>query len=316
MLHEYSYDTTIGKTMPIDKTKEDIIKYLISVNHTNLSYEFMMDGKTKLVIICGCNENERRIPLFEHPIIINHNNKLMVAIDVRNYVKLEDDNCPIKLKDVVSKLPEYTNLLLRAMLTADFMDDNYEKVSGCYKSIITSFGLFIGNRINSIIGLEPIEKVAVEAISMYYMTYMLTNSTPSDNLKATNTARVLNCKASVPVPASHIRTILEPITFETLTLDDLLAYIRAVLPIEKTSFINKNVLINSINNQWFGPGGAITLAMSLEDAAAWTSLLYSAGCESVFHRTRLAEILNKYKSNINLTDVEKIMSLYINDHIV
>ena len=92
MLRALPYETYFGSKISVDKVKQELTKYLGSVDVIPLQYEYVIDNKFKLAFIIGKNQDEKELPMWEHPILIdNIKNGPVLAIDLRRYVKNVDN---------------------------------------------------------------------------------------------------------------------------------------------------------------------------------------------------------------------------------
>lgn len=301
------YHTSYGRLIKTKLIEEKIIEYLIKTDEENLNYEYSNNPGSKLIYITGCNDLEKEIPSFDQVFITYHNNADIIATDLRKYVTKQDTRA-LNLSDIARDTGNMKFCILNSLIVSDLLNENYSKYKTYSKTIASSFGFFIGYIIDSIIRLNPIEKVSIEVTAAYYILHKLYDSSEFENvdsyrfIKESILAILSRSKYSIPLQASGIEGIInkiEDITY-TGTIDNLLEYLSKQLDNGKDKILNKAVLINAISNTWFGHGGSETILISLEHLPTWMSLLYTIEANSMFKKTRLASIINKYSSQVGL----------------
>lgn len=302
-----SYHTSYGRLIKTKLIEEKLLEYLIKTDEENLNYEYSNNPGSKLIYITGCNSLEKEIPSFDQVFITKHNNVDIIATDLRKYVAKQDTRA-LNLSDIARDTGNMKYCILNSLIVSDLLNENYIKYKPYSKTIASSFGFFMGHIIDTIIRLNPIEKVAIEVTSAYYMLHKLYDSSEFENkdsykyIKDNIIAILTRCKYSIPLQVSGIEGILskvEDITY-TGTIDNLLEYLSKQLDNGKEKILNKAVLINAISNTWFGHGGSETILISLEHLPTWMSLLYTIETNSMFKKTRLATIIHKYNNQVGL----------------
>lgn len=301
------YHTSYGRLIKTKLIEEKIIEYLIKTDEENLNYEYSNNPGSKLIYITGCNDLEKDIPSFDQVFITYHNNADIIATDLRKYVTKQDTRA-LNLSDIARDTGNMKFCILNSLIVSDLLNENFSKYKTYSKTIASSFGFFIGHIIDSIIRLNPIEKVSIEVTAAYYILHKLYDSSEFENIdsyrfiKDSILAILARSKYSIPLQANGIEGIInkvEDITY-TGTIDNLLEYLSKQLDNGKEKILNKAVLINAISNTWFGHGGSETILISLEHLPTWMSLLYTIEVNSMFKKTRLATIINKYSSQVGL----------------
>ncbi len=313
MLIKSPYDTSYGKLINIEVVIKELIKYLASTNNKNLNYEYNINNNCELVIISGFDSDEKDLPLFEHPVVFkNHRDKYIVAVDLRKYLKQIKEQ-PLNIKEVAKDQASVNFIISRAIFITDFMDGNYGNYRNMYSSISTSYSLLVSYLINSIVMLNPVEKLYVELTAAHFSNLLFIESDDIDSLEQAIVARIEQCKLSIPASKKVISEKIRLLNHKDKTLDGLVNNIKAVLPSEKANIINSNVIVNVVSNMWYGPGTTETMVMSLEHMPTWMALLYISVSDKTFKKSRLATILDKYSRNIKSTEFEKSMNLFLKE---
>ena len=303
------YQTSYGSLLKIDKIEKMVTEYLISTTSINLNYEYAETMNVGLVFITGFDLAEQNIPAFDHPLVINKSNRTIVVTDVRKYISKVEKQ-PISLQEVARDMGNLKFCILRSIATADLLNEEYSKYKTYSRAIGSGFGFFIGHVVDSMVRLNPLEKVNVEITAAYYMLHSLFDSKEFDNPEKYNYIRssikaiLSRCKYSIPMQMAAIEAVVDKLADLKYggNIDTLLSYIVEQLDNGKDKVINKQVLINAVSNMWFGHGGSETILISLEHLPTWVSLLYTVEANTMFKKTRLATILSKHATQIGLKD--------------
>lgn len=316
------YLTTYGKALNIAKITQSVKEYLVKTNLTNLNYEYMQYEECKVVFITGCNELEKEIPPFNNPLILEDiKGQMKVAVDVRKYLTKLDDQ-PLDLRKVSKDIGNLDFCAYRAIVTAGLICGYFGFYKKYSRSLATAYAFFISYIVDSIVKLNPAEKVNVEIAAGYFL---LQNFVPAEEYNdRTNQELIYNnivanlsrLKISYPVNAKYV----EELTSRFLdieyngTIDNLLEYIIASLDSEKVHLLNKNIFISLLNHMWYGHGSSETIIIGLEHLPTWVALVYSGLSNTVFKKSRFAMILSKYGSKIDINTYIKEFQRDMEDH--
>lgn len=297
------YSNKFLKHIPIENIKSKLLAYIIKDDR--LSYEII--GKEKdIVIITGYNQEEKELPIFEHPVLINGMvNKSYIVIDLRKYVK------SLKEKPTLI-IPELNNVsygkfcLLRTIITDMYLEDK-TKLIPVQDSISILFAMVISTYLETMVTLTPREKLVIEAISFIYASSKFLDSFNNDEKKVYFKSKFKSLKLSFPILNEMYDEILS-VNLDANKFEHLFENIQFILGNKKNS-ISIQGFINSISNLWYGPGTVETTLLSLEDLPTMISLYLSALSDTSLKKSRISIILDRFKRKI---DNEKINKLQLN----
>jgi hypothetical protein len=266
--------------------------------------------------ILGYNEEERSLPIWDHPLVMKDvNGTSTIVTDLRKYVKKIDEQ-PFNISDVIKDKASAEFLVIRTLLTADYIDGNYGIYRNINETIVPAFALVISSVINNMVALNPVERVNIEIVLSHYLNVFLTNSENIEENIPNIVAKILKSKLSIPVNRKSVETIVFNIKHDISNIEDLLENIRKVISEDKASFINSSILVNLLSNIWYGPGGSETIMMGLEDVPTWSALVYVSLLDKSFKRTRLSMLIEKSARKLNSSEFEKQMKIYLKEKII
>lgn len=307
------YETTYGKVVNKSRLVKDIQNYLIRTDGS-LSYEYLNTGDSKLAVITGYNEEERSLPIFDHPLLVKDvKDRDIVVVDVRKYIKPIKDEQPYNLSDIVKDAAGYKFSILRGLLTIDFINHDYGNLRQVYPAISMSYAGVLATLINGYCTLNPEELVYAELACAYFANTLFVDRDDVDELKQNILARISTFRYSIPVTKPTVHRLLDDVQYTDQTIDGLLGLIKQVLPAEKAELINDSVLVNLLSNVWYGPGGGETLVIGIEHMPTWIATVYVSLDSLTYKKARLSTIMNKYSKSIDPKGFVREIENYIKE---
>jgi len=311
------YATKYGKLLNTRKLEEALSAYLTTNDLDLLEYEYPMTGDVRCAYITGYTQEEQELPVWEHPLVVKTLKGVSVVVsDIRKYVtKLEEQ--PAKLGDVTRDANGLNFIILRTLLTRDFLDNKIGEHRAIFKPATTAMGAWLSGMINTIIMLDPIEAFRVEIISSVYAnTLFYKEDDIADNLDVI-IARVIGSKHVYNISKKEIKDVANAYSpTNGKGMDALINNISMAIDDGKSQFITVDSLIGVMGNVWYGPGGSETPIIAIENMPTWLSLLYSVISNRSYQKSRIGNLLNKHKRAIDSKLVDKHFTNYINDIIV
>lgn len=295
------YNNGFLKHINIENIKSKLLAYIIKDDE--LSYEF--SGKHRdFIIITGYNQEEKELPMFDHPILINGMmNKNYIAVDLRKYVKSNIKEKPLTIKNELSNFSYGMFILNRLVLTDMYLDDK-SKLNILQEPIGTVFSYVISTYIETMIGLTPKEKVQIEAISYLYVINMFLENYNKEEKKTYFKAKLKSAKLSFPLLNDNIDEILS-CNLDANRFELLFENIGYLLGTKKQA-VNIKGFVNSISNLWYGPGMVETTLLSLDDLPTMISLYYAGLTDNNLKKNKISLIIDKYKKKLDLDKINKL----------
>lgn len=301
------YKTTFGSLLNVKPVEQLLHRYLASVSLDELAYGYLKDG-ARLVFITGVTVEEQELPIWNHPLVLisNRTKEKLVCVDLRRLIR-KTDTPPTRLTDIAKNIPQLDGLLLRTLLTADYLVGNQGLHRNLAVPMATIFGLLVSNSIATIITMDPLEKANVETIVNFYYHTMSYEVAELQERKSSVIARLTNTKLSIRLSHKEISALVNRIDIVEPTIDTLASYIKAVLPEEKADFITADILINTLSLSVMGQPENCVIA--LEHQPTFISLVMSVVTDSSYKRSRLATLITKNKRVI---DTKTVVQHFVN----
>lgn len=306
------YDTTYGKMLNNTKLESVLLKYVTANLHSNLNYEYK-NNKNKLVIITGYCEEERQLPVFEHPIVLNGIKDSIVCVDIRKYVRQHNEQT-LNIKNIIKDTSTLNFIMLRTLLTLDFVDGNFHTISIIDKNIAIAYSMILSNIFTHIANLNSVEKINIEIVLCYFIYSSFIEEKNIDEMYDAIIAKISNTKLSIPINIKIVSNALDNKPKYYKNFVELIETLKMLVTDDKKDLLNLTVLNNNLSTMWYGPGGAEAMIMSTEHIPTLTSLIYSGSTDATYKRSRLSNVLDKLSNKIKPAEIERAVATYILDY--
>lgn len=302
------YSTSYGSLLNVERTKSELIRYIMSTNLSNLNYEVCNTTQVRVVFITGNNDDERSLPPFDHPIVVKVRNQDVVVGDLRKFMRKHDEQ-PVNLLDNCTNSTSMLFTVNRCIIMRDMLNSDSTMYRRFKKHILSAFSMFISHCINGIVSTNPEEKTIIQVVAATYAN-LLFETDVYESLKNSEavTAIIANSKIAVGLKAKEIEEIvisshnhftnyLNDNKLQDVNISTLMYGISKYLEGSgKDKLVNTTILMNTIGNMWYGVGNGDTLVMALESIPTLITLIYHTQADSVYKKCRLADILFKVGS--------------------
>ena len=268
-----------------------------------LSYEFI--GKNRdLIFITGCSLEEQELPPFDHPFMIDGvMGRKYIVTDLRKYIKKVDDK-PIVLKDIISNHSYAMFQINRAILLDIYLEDDGYKLYLAQDNLGIIFANLIASAVNSIIKLNPKERLEVEGVCYMYVVAMFNKSYSRDDFSNYIKPLLRKAKLSLPVTVEIADNVMSTNILAN-TFMGCFENIQRVLG-EKSKALQVKQLFNTLANVWYGPGTMETTLLSLEDISTMLALYLTAYNDTSFKKSRLSTNIELVKRKLDKEAFKKI----------
>lgn len=308
------YNTTYGSLLNITKLVKQLTMY-VNTNDTELmEYEYVTENNDRCVYITGHSDDERDLPAWEHPIVIDglKGNRIVVN-DVRKYVVKHDEQ-PASLADVVKDKSSMQFIVLRGLLTLDFITGKQSKHRSVVSASSSAMGVWINGMIGTIVKLSPEEMFHVEITTAMYAHSLYYTNEELEDARDVMIARVINGKHVYKLSGKQIKEILNGYVFnKSDRIKDLIDNINAGIDTDKRQFVTIDSIVGAMGTVWYGPGGSESAIIALENMPTWLAMIYSSINSRTYTKSRIGMLLNKYNRIIDSRGVVKHFDNYLSE---
>jgi hypothetical protein len=253
------------------------------------------------VVLYGLTDIEKEITPFNHP-LINLENK-WIALDLRSIVSVTKDKEDYSIRNT----SEYELAIERFILTGMWYIGKQDMLYG-YKLPHIAFGNWLSENLARKFGLDLTAQMYLKILSLIYYSKLFTEEFTSDDY----TKLVIRLKDEIIVPK-----LVDEVYSKIEKLDDIDDFCRECYNVTgniRLKNLDYNVLINIINNNWFGLNGKELVMLSLEHPATWISLCYAAITQRSFNKNFIGNIVDKLNRRGRGEEFIKALSLNTKDY--
>ena len=308
------YDGTLGMLVDVNKITSSIINYMIN-NQEPLNYEIKELEGIKIVCILGKNDDEKKIPMFQHPLVFKdvRNDDIVIALDFRLYTKKKLDNV-LNIKDVLNDKYNGTLLMNRGIFEQYIIKDDVSFLIGINNNIAYGFSNFIVGILSTLVYDKSIvDSVFVASMIHYY----------NMDINDTNIQKLLN-----KLPINEIKRLLHGDLKEVynrlinlidteeydLTNDSLSTLLDNIVKLsdnDRVSAVNEDMFISACSRGFFSINSKELAIAFIENKPTILALTYSVLTEGINSKAVLRTILNNLKHITKPKDITHNLSTLI-----
>lgn len=247
------------------------------------------------VILYGMTDIEKDIPAFNH-IVVNHEYH-WVALDLRQHVTVSKDRQSYTVKNEY----EYNLILTRFVLSCLWL---IEKQSSLYSFTFPhlAYGAWISDNLTKKFGLNLGDSVKLNGLSLLYYANTFTDHFDRDDFDKLK----IRCKNAMVFPE-----LMDEIYLKAPTLESTEAFCDACYAVTdnvRLKGMSPSVLLNIVNNNWFGLNGKELSLLSIEHPPTWISLVYASLTQKSFKKNYITSIVDKTDRRGTGSDFVKSLS--------
>jgi len=232
------------------------------------------------VILYGLSDVERDIPSFSHP-IINLENK-WIALDLRNFIKVTSDGTSYEVKNE----SEYNLAIHRFILTGMWYVNKQHNIYGL-KFPHFVFASWLSENLTRKFGLDLSAQLQLRVLGLIYYSHLFTDTFTSDDFDKL----VIRGKDESIIPK-----LVEEINEKVTSLNNIDDFCKACYEVTgniRLKGLDYSVLLNILNNNWYGDSAKELTILSLEHPPTWVSLVYASITQRSFRKTFISSIVEK-----------------------
>jgi len=314
------YNGTLGFTFnkaPVVKLLEE---YIVKHREDDLSYEFKKSPNYKIVALLGRFEDEKHIPYFRHPMIINSiDNNTYIIGDFRIFLKknIRDYN------DIYPNLADVYNgkfLLFRMALIARDIDVTKDSNSeDSFKNYNYTLSEFLGSVIGSNITRMKNDLTLFDSCLLASTTHV-----------ATMEHTTMSFAIDSYIPSNILRKIINGnnelykrllgakdnnITLPSRTLQTLVDLIKYLADKPSLSGLNGDLIIMMLSNGFYSLNKNENTVAMLESKTTLITVLYLVATESINKRGLFFRIMKTNRS-IKYKEFVESISIILNEYLI
>lgn len=281
------YDSKILKLLNKSSVISNINRYIITDyaylrQKEKIKFKQFKNDYLELtpVVLYGLTDTEKEITPFNHPLISLENK--WIALDLRSIVSVTKDKENYEIRNT----SEYELAIERFILTGMWYTGKQDMLYG-YKLPHIAFGNWLSENLTRKFGLDLTAQMHLKILSLIYYSKLFSDEFTNEDY----TKLVIRLKDEIIVPK-----LVDEVYSKIEKLDDIDDFCRECYNVTgniRLKNFDYNVLINIINNNWFGLNGKELVMLSLEHPPTWISLCYAAITQRSFNKNFIGNIVDK-----------------------
>jgi len=310
------YDGTLGMMVDTNKITNAIVNYMIN-NQEPLNYEIKELDGIKIVAILGKNEYEKKIPMFQQPLIFKdmRSADLVIALDFRLYVKskLED---VLNIGDVLQDKYNGDILMNRAIFTEYIIKDDVSFLMGINANIAYSFASFMTGVLTTLVYDKTIYESVMLASMLHYYNLDVNNGDIKSliNKLPTNELKSLMHGDNKQYYNKLINLVeSEDYDLSNDSISTLLTNIQVLSDNNRLKGVNEDMLISSLSRGFYTNNSKEMAIAVVENKATLLAMVYAVMTTGINSKSVLRTIINNNKHNTKPKDIVHNLKTLIED---
>lgn len=316
MIYRTAYDTTVGKPFQMNKVIRSIQESAIRDGNDERDFGLVNSENfnAKPWFIAGKNDSEAQIPFFNHPILVELQDKDdAFCVDIRPFASfnksaMNTDDAGEAL--IVKNKLELGLAKLRMGLGLYWVEKNPVTLREISFVPMAVFSHLISESISKRFGLMPRDQAVIAVISCYYYYTLFINRAELDENE------VMRLTSSTMKALRYPSAFVEEVNGKMQPMEgvkDFARVIRETVDNTRLEGFDEGMLINLLISSWFGSGAREMVAVSLEHPPTWLALVYSAFVERSYKNTVIAKITSRYVGHKGENDFVRSLVSLINE---
>lgn len=311
------YETNLGKHINTKELEVKLSEFLIKGRDTrNLNYEYLIDREIDLVFITGKNDEEKDLPIWNHPLFITdfRGNK-KVFVDVRPFVKVKKDDEVLTLNNIVSNRLGFDFTIIRIVYMILLYKD-INVIDNISSNLALAFSKWVSSSIKSALYLDVESVVKLEIITLHYILCLINDNKIDSNNVDNIYFKISKLSKLVRGNIKYVRETCEGILINPSDVVDLATNIKTAVKNPLVKDINSATIYNILSTTWYGINPNENITMSLEHLPTLIAIITTSLESKVLKHSRISNILNDNKRNIGSDELLKNVLLTVRDQTV
>ena len=309
-MKETAYDTSTGRLIPnVDKITNAIRKWFIETNGQMQNMGVRQTGIYQCCFITGRLPEDQNVPLFIHPVVVEHKGMKYLVTDMRMYFSQGTETQQIK------NLTEYNFAKSKAVLGALWLANKENEIRVGLRFAADVFSSWLSETISKNYNLDFGDQLHLRIlIHFYYLNLFHRQPTVDEETRQGWAVHTIKATKADSKTVFAVFDQLEKME----SMEDLCKAAKSV--IKNTALFNFNpaVLLTLVRSAWFGNYAKENITVALEFPPVWCAIVYSAISERTYKSStiyRYVEKLGKRNADEGFVDAYvRMMAEYTDMH--
>lgn len=290
-IYKTSYDTTLGSAFQTKllttSIKEAIITDGIELNTLGI----IPSDQISALFILGVYPSESNIPMFAHPLLVEHDKKTYLCSDVRLFVKTGGQDFGGNKNPVPKNQVEFNFVKSRTVLNLAWLSGSQYAMKNSLGFGATVYAMWLSEVISKRFALDPRDQLILSVIAHYFFQSLhYSEDINNEDTKQLFTVHTMKATKASSQIVFDVFDKLGPMS----NLDEFCQNVRAVLENIRLKDFNAGTLITTTGMSWFGTNAKEILAIALEHPPTWYAIVYSSLEERTYKNSMIARVAERF----------------------
>lgn len=286
MIHQSAYDTTACSAYVIDGIREAVLNGYLTGDIKALPHN------ENVLVVEGGHVIDQTVQQFNHPLVIEHAGKNLVAVDVRPTGKYDFQQQEFHVRDTNG----HAFILMRGQLNELWVSGQESYLRNVSPMAMDVFASWLAEGIAKRIALEARDQALVTVLAAVFYSNLFSDKTElSDTDKVLMKSQIVKATG---LPEVMVYDVIEQRSIIT-NLEDFCQACREVTQSVRFQNFNVSLLLQIVGGFWYGVNARELIAVALEHPPTWLAVMYQAITDRGMRNSGLTKILdrNRYKRN-------------------
>ncbi len=301
------YSNPLMSNIRLDKVLDNLSKAYSSSKNYDV---YNVDGYS-FVFVLGL-EDEKNVPFWELPIMVEGATERIVYVDLRKYVGNVKEE-PSFIMDVCRDKDGAKFMIMHAIISSLIDKGELGVFKPLQDSLAAIFSKLMVGIIRTYLDLDFVNTVNVDIVSNIYVHNMFLKDYSPMEKKSLIKARLKESSNFKLMDMRALDVIIDSVNLDASNFQELINNIKSVLG-EKAEFINYEATFTAASTLWYGPGGVNTTLAHLEDLATMIVMYQQAFLNPKYKRSRISMVANDMGRKVEKKEferIDKVISKYV-----
>lgn len=225
------------------------------------------------------------IPVFNYPLVVEHNHEKHVVVDTRNLLSRQTTGT-LRAR----RSDEFQAKVILAQLALDWSHGEQQRIFSINQMPLAVFSGWLGEVIGKRFALNAMSQMQVSILAAIYYINLFSDASQVEAREGA--AMLATITRACGWRAGDVITILEAYPVIS-TLEEFCEFARNHTQDVHLQDLNTITLQGSVGGYWYGNAGRESIAVALEYPPMWLSLVFQAITDRSFKKAGLTTVVER-----------------------
>lgn len=271
-----AYETTACNGFVLGKITHAIEDALVSSNYNT-------NKNNAAVKEINRTSTTTPVPAFFHPMVVNHDTKKVVVVDVRSAGKYDEATYQFKIRNQY----EYDFISLYGELNNFWVNDNARLLCSVSHLPLSLYSRWMSENITRRFGLSPQDQLTIAILAAFFYLGQFGEEDSPDTRELQRLCGIIS--KAVYVNAETILGLIDGRPY-IKDVKEFCEVLKEATGNVRLNELNHGVLMTILSNSWYGTNSKELVNVAIEFPPAWILLTYSSYVDRSYKNTGIAKM--------------------------